>query len=247
GTHVFREALRGLDVSRRYRALAFADRANGEAVFVIPQTTDGTGPSGGPASAYTMHYLEPVGSAPVPMTMRDLPATCTGSHVRTGRIKFDDLTEAEWKDYKDFKWNDRFFSDEFPEIIFGDEDGYVYTLGTSNQKDGASMVSNARFSRFSLAGGSHVGVATRLEPFMHRKTTYDDFRVLLWGVDYYDGSVSLSKVKTLLFDMTNSSGPFLSPRFKARFMELEYQSTGNSPWESVGYAIESIQAGERVG
>lgn len=245
GSHVLREALRMIDPNRPDKLLSHIDEENGDIHWVIPLTTDGEGDEIGPKMSFTSHYLEDVPSKfETPMTYRDLPATATGFYQRSDTLRFDDLTEG-FDDYQ-FRWNDRFFAASFPYNLFGDENGYVYILGTADDQDGGEIESYARFSRLALGDGKYKGLVHRIEPFAARKagaSSYD-LGVLLWVTDQLDGDLTLAK--QMDYDLTHAGNRFVSPRKIGRYGEVEFATTGtNRTWEISGYRMEIFLAGER--
>lgn len=248
GRHVMREAIRTIDPARPEKALAYRDRENGEIQFVIPKTTDEadlTVSSRAPEVAYTSNYQEAIGTREShPFTIRDLPATAMGAYQRAETLRFDDFGETLFNEV-DFAWNDRFFEAQFPFILFGDKDGYVYTLGTSGTQDGAAISSYARFPRAPVADGFRRGVVKRIEPFaVQRSAATFPLGVLLWVTDQAEGDLSLAA--QIDYDLTQAGTRYVSPRKAGRYAEVEFAAiSSTSGFAITGFAIYSVPGGER--
>lgn len=242
GSQVFREALRRIDPSRQAKALAYIDRENAEALLVLPHTTDSVDTDAGPKMAYVAHYLEDVGNRPVPITVRELPATAIGEYARTGVVNWDDLSGEQFDEYA-FAWNDRFFAANFPITLFGDEDGYVYELGVSEAQDGADIPTRARFARFPLWDGRNKGVVARIEP--QATDRYGStLEVKLYTAKYKDGELALAS--TLPYDLSQDGGNrFVTPRKSGLYGEVELAMTAIEGWAASGYAVELVKGGGR--
>lgn len=248
GDHVFREALRTIDPGRIEQALCHIDEQNGEVIWVIPKTTDADLDAGGPEMAITEHYLEPVEKKyPIPMAIREFPATATGHYERSTAYRMDYFTAGLFPDgfaEVSFRWNDKFFLAAFPLDLFGSADGNVYEFGTSDNQDGSAISSFARFGRFQVQDGRLKGIITRVEPAASRVGANYDLNVRIYGTSFPAGDVS--KIFDKGFDLTHVERRHLSVRKAARFAEVEFGTDGtNRPFALIGYATESVQAGER--
>lgn len=244
GAHVFREAMRSSDPSRRDQALAFKDEENGEVVWVIPQTTDPSPSTGGPSTGFVEHYLEDVGQAPMPITVRDATATAVGAYQRETTLRFSDLV-LDFASY-DFRFDDRFFQAEFPFILFGDANGRVYTWGTQGLQDETAGLSFARFGRFAVGGpNGRKGIIRRLEPFAEERpgASYPLY-VFVYGSDQAAGG-SAPLAGPFAYDLTHAGERFVSPRVSARFAELMVLSGTHQPWALAGYAAQVAPTGLR--
>lgn len=244
GSHVFREAMRSSDPSRRDQALAFKDEENGELLFVVPQTTDPSPSTGGPSTAFVEHYLEDVGQAPVPITVRDLTATAVGSYQREQTLRFSDLP-LPFSSYE-FRFDDRFFQAEFPFLLFGDANGNVFTLGAQGLQDAVAGTSFARFSRFAVGGpDGRKGIIRRIEPFASRRAgaSYALY-LFVYGCDQAAGE-SAAIGGPYAYDLSHGSDRFVSPRVSARFAEMMVVSGTHQPWALSGYGAQVAPAGLR--
>lgn len=241
--HVFREVLRTLDPNRKSRAMTIYDEENGEIQWVIPLTGDGEGADAAPTTAYTEHYAENVGRSPVPMTVRDLPATASGRFLDSGAKTFADIPGNF--DTQDFRFNDRFFSEAFPLTMFGDADGNVWTLGTSSTQNGAAIDSWARFARRSVVDGTRKGIVHRIEPYTEERPAAEyGLGVILWSTDNADGE--LTKASQLSADLTHTSSRWVSPRKSGLAFEVEFATNGVAHVFAVsGFAVTTTAAGER--
>lgn len=242
GPHVFREVLRQISPDRAGQAIAHIDEENAEVNWIVPKTTDANDV---PENAYTTHYLEMVGQrTPVPVTIRDLPATATGFYERQNTVTFDEL-EENWETY-DFRWNDRFFEAAFPYNLFGDDDGYIYTLGTADSKNGATLSGWARPGRIALGDGERKGVVTRIEPFASKRSGASGYSLLvrLYTSDFAEGDLIKSSEDS--FDLTHAGNRFVSPRQSGLYGEVGFATTGaDRPWSVAGYAMDVVLGGER--
>lgn len=238
GGQVFRDALRQFDLNRDQFTSTLFDEESGELHWIVPQATD---EGDGPVTAYTSHYLEQVGNKPQPITIRDLPATASGFWLDSSTKLFSDLTEA-FTQYH-FAWNDRFFTSAFPQTLFGDENGFVYVLGTVNNQDGGAIDSWARFQRRPTWDGVFDGVLTQIEPFAKRfpAATYG-LGCIYWGTDFAEGD--LVKLAQEDFDLTHSGNRFVAPLVEALYGEVEFATNAvDAPWSVSGYRLVASQGG----
>ena len=251
GSQVFREVLRTISPNRREKMLTHVDEENGEVHWIVPLTSDGTGSEGGPKNAYTEHYLETFqlgGTAGKPFTFRDLPATATGFFERATQLTWDEVLD-QWIN-TNFQWDDRFFEAAFPFNLFGDENGYVFILGTTDsQHNGVSAVaiqSFARTPRRPLADGNRKGIVKRVEPYSRRRggATGYTLGIELYVTDRPHGDVTLAATGT--HDLTHAGSRFTPFRNAGRYAELRFVTNGlQQPWELDGWSVNVLAAGER--
>ena len=247
-SHVWREVLRTMAPNRVNRALTHIDEENGEVQWVVPLTTDDTGDMGAATTAYTEHYLEEVGGAPTPFTIRDLPATAMGFHDRQTTLTWDDIQE-QWQN-ANFRWNDRFFAASFPFSLFGDSNGYVFILNSrDHQQDGASTAlpiqSFWRTPRRATSDGNNNGLVQRIEPYASiRASAAYSLGVEVHGTDRAQGDTSLLSFSG--FNLTGSGNRFVSPRAATRYVEVVFGTTGiDRPWEMGGFGMTVRAMGSR--
>jgi hypothetical protein len=244
GGQCFREVLRKIDANRLDQALAHIDEENGEVIWSVPLTTDSDPDTGGPETAFTEHYLEVVNEKdPIPMAIRDFPVTATGFYQRSTTLRFSDMTDS-FASY-DFRWDDRYFSAAFPQNLFGDVSGDIYEFGTVNSQNGSSITSFARFGRFPLIDGRRKAVIRRIEPGAAKRGSASyTLTTRIHGCDFADGE--FAQIYEGGFDLTHASRRHMSVRKAALYGSVEFRTEGvDRPWEIVGYALESVPAGER--
>lgn len=241
---VFREVLRKLDPGRAYRTTAILVKEEADVIWVVPLTTDDTSSNDAPSVAYVEHYAEHVGSNPTPVTIRELPACASlGSYSSSGSTGFDDLTD-NFNDY-DLQWDDSGLASSFPLTLFGDGDGFVWTLNTSSVQNGGSildppttdMVSMARFGRRPLSDGNSKGVVHRIEPVTEpREQAGYNLGVKLFTSDKPDGELVLAEDAE--FDLSQSGNRFVSIRKTGRYAEVEFGTTGVSEsWAISAFSV----------
>lgn len=245
--HVFREVIRKFSPNRRQLAIAHFDFENGEVMWVIPLTSDANSqePDAPPEVAYTQHYLETrhgLGESD-PIMIRDLPATALGNFQRENSLKWSDISGI-WED-QNFRWNDRFFAQSFPQTLFGDANGDVFILAETDSKDGADILSFARFGRRPVMDGRRKGTVRRIYPYVEKSEASGIMKVLLRCSDQVDGPVT--DITMYDFDLSLPEGAlFVSPRKSARFVEVEFAIAGTGKFLSItGYDIDATIGGER--
>lgn len=245
GGHVWRDILRRQSPQRFDLLLSHFDEENGELLWGMPLNSDANPENGPIETAYTEHYLELVGeSDPPPFAVRDFPATATGYFSRQTTLTFNQITTA-WES-NTFRWNDQFFQAAFPFNLFGDADGYVYTLGTSDTQDGADVAAYARFPRRPGYDGKRKGHVRRIMPFAQQHPAEgSELTVRLYGANQEAGPLTL--LGDFAYDLTQSTSKyFVSPRKEARFFEIEFRTeTSGVPWFLDGYDMDIVPGGER--
>lgn len=252
--HLWRAVLRTRDPVRDNLMFHHFDEENGDVVWGFPLVTDvDSGTNTTPiAFAYGEHYLEEVPSrgaefgrqVPTPHSKREFPFTASGFFTRQTGLTWDTITDT-WAD-QNFRWNDNFFSVAFPLNIVGANDGKVYTLGTSQDADGAALDSFVRFGRRPLSDGKMRGLVKRIYPFATEfpSATYG-LKVTLHLADHANGSTEANDVLELDLTLPESTF-FVSPFRRARYIEVEFGTDGPAePWELAGYDIDAVSGGRR--
>lgn len=244
GEHVWRDILRTQDPVRTRIAYHHFDEETGELLWVVPSTVDPDSgdAAGAPSRAFVEHYLEdvPEGFAH-PVSHRQFPFTSTGLFVRQDGTTWDTLTQA-WEEYN-FRWNDQFFFAAFPLNMAGDADGKLYTFGTSQNADGAAMVSFVRFPRRPVVDGRMRGLVTRIYPFATTFST--DMDVTLRLADHSMKAPTITDTQTFDADLVEG-GHFTVHYRRGRWMEVEFGADGPStPWEISGYDYDTRFGGRR--
>ena len=231
-SHLWRELIRQMDPLRRPLIFSHFDEENGDLIWSIPLNTDAdlginTGQS---EFAFSEHYLEArepnVGA---PYSKRSFPFTASGFFEKATGTTWADLVQS-WES-TNFAWNDRFFSEAFPQNVVGDKDGNLWLLNEAQKADGVDLVSSVRFGRLALGTGRERGLLTRVYPFMGQ--TAGNLDVNIYTADHAAGSAPL--VGSFPFDLSlPEGGHFVSPFKAGRFVEIEFGTTGHL-WISEGY------------
>lgn len=251
GPQFWPDITRRVDPGRVLMAFHHFDEENGEVLWVIPHTTDPDTVDGAPQTVYTEHYLEPVDIAsspfapatPVPFMQRDLPALSMGEFERQDTLTFANIG-GTWAE-NDFRWNDAFLSATFPFLLFGDENGQVFTLNTAGSQDGAAIDSFVRFGRFPLVDGQVRGLIRRIEVFAEQRpaATYS-LTVTPFVAEQQAGP--LTSLGNFAYDLTQAGERFVSIFKAGRYAEIEFGTNGvNEGWELQGYQALITPAGRR--
>jgi hypothetical protein len=248
GIHVFINVLQNFDQSRAPLTIVWVDEANGEILYAIPLTSDPAAATSGPASAWTENYLERMGQGlPQPMAVRDLPVTAIGGFLRQSTTRFSDLVGRTFNSLPPLAFNDRFWSAQFPLVLFGTVGGQVFVLGGADDQNGTAFTAFAQFGRLAASGGQdgNKGMVKRIIPFA-RQEVMDALNVQVYGADQPAGPSSL--VSTSGYDQTQSSGSerFVNPGVVVRYGEVGFMSNGlDEPWRVGGYGVEIVPWGHR--
>lgn len=240
-THVWREILRQQDPSRIGLSFATFDDENADLIWVLPSTSD-PNLSGGPSIAYVEHYLEDPGQGlPSPFSKRDFPFTAAGGFNRQTGLTWDQIT-TKWQD-TNYRWNDRFFFASYPLILVGDQNGYIYTLNTSQNANGAALVSFAKFGRRALGDGRVRGLVSRVYPFVQQFSSPITVTVLL--SDSGNGEPMINDSQS--FNQLQPEGGHFTIHYRrGRFFEVMFSSNGPSqPWVIAGYDTDVRPGGKR--
>lgn len=238
--HVWREVTRQTDPGRLDYLHAFFDEENGELLWAVPLTSDRNTHV---ETAFVTHYLEDVGRNPMPHTRRDLPATVFGFYERETSLRWSDI-DVPWSQFN-FRWNDQFFSQGFPQILFGDMQGNIYLLNESNTKAGEPIAWFARFSRRPLGNSpARKGTVRRIYPFVEQlPNAAHDMAVRLRVSDTMDGPSRLAS--EIAYPMAERTAHFVAPRQVGRFCEVEFGMAEGELCAFTGYDMEVVNAGAR--
>ena len=243
GFQVWRNTLRQQDPSRLPLGHSHFDEERGLVLWALPLTTDPN--SLQTESALLEHYVEDIGPRdPVPFTKQNFRSTATGFFERQSTLRFDDITTS-WAT-QSFRWNDQFFQAAFPFNLFGDANGFIYTLGTGDTFNTAAIESFARFSRRAAVDERRKGVVKRVYPFAERLPGASSYNlsVIVWGTDQAAGD--LTNKGQFAYDLTHTGNRFVTPRVSGRFFEIEFATTGtNQIWTLQGYDTDVAIMGER--
>lgn len=237
--HVWREFLRTIDPNRIQIGYSRFDQQNGDLIWTIPTTAD-VGDS--PSMAVVEHYLEVPGpNLPTPYSKRTFPFTATGSFKRATGLTWDQVTTV-WSQ-TNFRWNDRFFAADFPLILVGDINGFIYTLNTSQNANGAALPSFVTFSRRALGDGRIRGLLTRVYPFVISLTN-----PLAVTIEMFDSAGGNAKITDQqMFDQTQPEGEHFTVHYRrGRYFQVTFSTAGpNAPWEIQGYDTDVRPGGIR--
>ena len=240
--HVWPTTLRTLSSGRLAMVAAHFDEANGELLWVLPQTTDADPDAGAPEQALVEHYLELADErVPTPFTKRELPGLGFGFFERETTLTWDQLTDT-WEELN-FRWNDSFLQAVFPFVLFGTAAGGVFVLGALDSQNGAAITSFARFGRRQLGSTAVKGTVLRLYPFA--REIAGDLTVRLHTARDLAGDTTMASALT--YDMSAADARnFVNPRLTARYLEVEFRTAGVSkPFWLSGYDMAVVRAGAR--
>lgn len=246
GSQAWREIIRQRDPTRPEAAFAHFDEENGDLVWAIPLTSDaGSGDtSQGPEVGWGEHYLEdmPQGVG-VPITFRDFPFSVSGYFERQSTLTWADISQT-WAEIN-FRWNDQFFSSAFPFNLVGDEDGYVYTLNTSqNRDDGTALASHATFGRLPIGTHRMRALIRRIYPFV-TKNVNADVTITVFLSNQAEGPAETTLTFTFS-QLLSQEANFVSVFRRARYATVKFGTDGPSEtFELAGYDIDLTAGGYR--
>lgn len=254
-THIWRAVLGTVDHSRFANVFTFLDEQNGEQLWSVPQTTD---PNAGTATApsttaWTEHYLEETAgeaqSALIasamginrPYSKRSFPFTAIGNFLNENVLTWNLLTQA-WSTYN-IRWNDAFFSADFPIILVGDDNGFLYQLNTSQFANGTPLNSFVLFGRRALVDGRMRGLLRRIYPFVSPFNSLLTVKTLF--ADFAMGNVT--STPSFSFDQSMSvQGQFMVPVYRrGRYLDLQFGDATGNPWLINGYDMDILPGGMR--
>lgn len=244
-SHIWQDAIRQMSPQRLDRMLSHFDEERGELIWVVPLNSDADPEAGPPEVCFVEHYLEDPGDADLPAihTKRELPATAFGFFDRLTTLTFDQLAEA-WED-QNYRWNDQFFQGAFPFNVFGTETGDLFIVGTKDSKNGVAMESFARFGRRPIGSIRSKGLLRRMYPMVETlPSSNHSLTCRIYTTDLPGGKASLEHEED--YPMTQLGNHFLSPRIMARYIEMEFRTTGvGEIWTLLGYEVDVVGGGER--
>jgi hypothetical protein len=244
-THVWQDAIRQTSPQRMKLINSHFDEEQGELIWVLPLNTDADAEAGPPEKAFVEHYLEEPGDNVFGAvhTKREIPAISWGFFERLTTLTFDQIEEA-WAD-QNYRWNDQFFQGSFPFNIFGTATGDVFVVGTRDSANGEPMTSFARFGRVAIGDIRRKGLLRRVYPMVETLPSAEhDLNVRVHMADEPGGRTTLQVSQD--YPMTQEGNHFISTRRMARFVELEFRTTGTGHiWSLMGYDLDVVPGGER--
>ena len=245
GTQVFPEILKRADRARSSKSLVFRSEEDLEVYWMIALVTDGDATNKSAQVAWTQHYTEQVGNAPVPYMKRTLPATAAGEFTDTGIGRFSEHSGTTTFQDLEFPFASGFFSAEFPVILVGDEDGFIWKINTvSQQGANASLVSFVTSPVRPLSDGHGVGIIRRIEPHLTKNDMGSELIVVALAFDRVGGVLAAGDAKTIEID--HSDLRYKAMRTPGRYGQVQFVSTALSAiWELDGYRVETEALGER--
>lgn len=238
---VMREIIRRAPVDRWHQISAHFYEENGQVVWVVPQTSD---MGAYPETAYTEHYLEVMPKyVPTPFTIQDLPAVSIGYFERITTLTWNNVA-GTWAE-QTYRWDDRFFSGNYPMTLFGAADGNLYVLGSSDTQAGAPVSSYALFGLQASVDGTRRGCVTRVIPFAQQEegATYA-LKIKVHTTMQVGGTPVESQEYS--YDLTQLGDRFVNPYQVGRFFAVEFGTNGLAQtWTLQGYSTEVRAVGER--
>lgn len=246
--HLWREVVVNRD-AERVKVIGFHhfDEENAELIWAVPLNSDevASGDDVPVNVAWTEHYLEDVGpNFPTPFTKREFPFTSAGVFKQQTALTWATATDT-WATIS-FRWGDQFFFASYPLNLVGAVDGKVYTLSTSQTKDGTALEAFAQFGRIALGDGRSRGLLRRVYPFANSPNNGAfDLDVTLWRSESARGAATESD--PFPFNIENTEGEhFVSTFRRSRFVELEFGTTAaDEVWALAGYDVDVSTGGRR--
>lgn len=241
GNQVFDEVLQRVDRERAEKALAAISEEQQEVYWLLPLVTDGLAAEKGCETAWTEHYAEQVGNAPVPFMKRDLPATAMGSYKSSPAGRWSDFTGFTF-DTLSQPFVSSYFSAGYPVVLYGDEDGYIWELNSRTGIDGAApMRSFVKTPTRPLADGNSRGIVRRVEPFIEKRTTAVAIDIQVNTTERVDGDETY---ETGSVAIDHSGDRFAPYRNAGRYASVTMSTEGDEFILS-GYRVMSGTLGER--
>lgn len=254
-THIWRSILGTIDHIRLGNIFTFLDETNGEQIWSVPQTTDpGSGTVSSPgAIAMVEHYLEETAgqaqSALIasamginrPYSKRSFAFTAIGNFLNGNALTWDQLTNS-WSSYN-FRWNDAFFSSQFPIILVGDVNGVLYQLNAAQLAVSTPLQSYVTFGRRALVDGRMRGLLRRIYPFVSPFNSL--LTVTPMFADFASGPATSSPAFS--FDQSMSvQGQYMVPVYRrGRYLDLQFGDSTGNPWVINGYDMDILPGGMR--
>lgn len=243
GNQIFDEVLQLVDRERAEKALTGISDVDREVYWILPLSSDGTGTAKSAEIAWTEHYAEQTGSAPTPFTKRYLPATAMGEFLSAPLNRWSDFTGFTFQTLNQI-FASSYFSANFPILLFGDEDGYIYKLNTvTGFSDDAEAQSSFRTPTRPLLDGRGQGIVRRVEPY-YESGAAGVLGIRVRAQERVGGPVQ-QEVSSIELDQ--SGARFRPHRRAGRYGSVEFYSdlSNSASWEVEGYRIETTPLGDR--
>jgi hypothetical protein len=241
---IWRSVLQTLDPTRIHTAHIHFNEEHGDLMWIVPLVTDaGVGDSeAAPATAFVEHYLEDVpDTAESPYSRRSCPFLSSSYTEQRGAVTFASTDPTIWADYS-FRWNDSFLQLAYPISIFGDADGRIWKINTSQFADGEALPSFVRFGRRATADGRMRALMRRVYPFALQFS--NPLTVKVHMSDHAAGPITLTQSDE--FDQSLVQGEhFVSPFRAGRFYEIEFAQDDGLPYSLEGYDTDVSSGGMR--
>lgn len=240
---VFDDVLRRVDRNRSAKALAILSEQEQEVYWMLPLVTDGTTTTKSVETAWTEHYAESVGSAPQPFTKRDLPATAAGYFKSSPNSRWSDFTGITF-DQLNQPFVTSYFSAGFPVVLFGDENGYLYTLNIQTGKDTTpEMRSFFTSPTRPLADGNSRGIVRRVEPYLEKRTPVVTLDIEINTSERMPGDLTPEDGSVL---SDHSGDRFTPARNPGRYASVTFSTDlASENWKLEGYRVMAETLGER--
>ena len=246
GGQVFDFVLQQADRSRSSKSFVAISEEQLEIYWVIALSDDSGEVVANKSAemAYVEHYAENVERSPVPFTRRQLPATASGFFVDTNLGRYRDFPGQGYDDLV-FRFNDSFFTSQFPIFLMGDEDGYIYKVNTSSQLgDFPTLLSSFTSPTRAIVDGSDKGIIRRVEPFIEKGTAGKQMFVYVRTSDRVAGDLVYSSGESI--DIGHGGDRFIPFREAGVYADLQFFSIRpDTLWTMQGYRVTSERAGER--
>lgn len=244
GNQVFDDVLQRVDRSRAAKALSAISEEEREVYWLLPLVSDGSSATKSVETAFTEHYAEQVGSAPTPFMKRDLPATAIGNFRSSPLSRFSDFTGIDFSELNQ-PFVTSYFSAGFPVLLFGDENGLIYTLNIQTGKDtAANLRSFVRTATRALADGNSNGIVRRVEPALDKDlSTTASVDIMVNTTDRVAGTDSSEATEIAL----DQSGLRYAPHRKSgRYGSVTFSTElAAVNWTLEGWRVMAETLGER--
>ncbi len=244
GDQVFPEILRQADRGRSHKSLVFISEEELEVYWVVALAADpGTGTEKSATVAWTQHYAEQVGNSPVPYMRRDLPVTAAGTFTDANLGRFSDFTEGFHE--LQFPFGSSFFTSEFPVILIGDENGFIWRMNTvSKQGANAELESFVESPVRPLTEGRGVGIIRRIEPHLTKFPTSTALTVESRSFNRVGADPLIGNEGDVEVDHSNLR--YKPNRQSGRYGQVKFSSSLlTSIWAMEGYRVETEELGDR--
>lgn len=243
--HIWPELIRSQDPIRRLSIFNLFVEEFAELMWAFPLTTDpGAGDIFAPmVVAHVAAYIEPtgLGKDAMPYSRRSFPFSAGGHWTQESGVRWNDLP-VPWTTMN-VRWNDQSLSEDYSLTMVGDNDGYLYTLNSSQTADGVILPSFVRMARKAIVDGRSRGLIRRFYPFIEA-TSSGELDVTLRFADHAKGNTDFAH--TDAFDMSLPAERFFtSPFRRGRYVEFELGSDEGLPWVLSGYDFDAQVGGRR--